>query len=328
MTETLFTVAAHEEIMRLDLYLARTTGLSRAAVVRLIEEGQVRIDGRVGRKGVMVAPGQRVQLAQAPSDPRSTPPVPQPELPLSVLYQDAHLVLVNKLPGCATHPLRPQERGSLASALVARFPECAKASPEAREGGVCHRLDTYTSGVVIAARSLAAWQTVRALFRDGQIEKRYLAVVCGEPAQDFFEVSQPLLPAPGPDRHRRVIAAETPEQIYHPDALDAQTQFTVLRRGDGVALVQARTATGRRHQVRAHLAYLGLPLLGDELYGAPAAATFSAADLQGYFLHADRVTLPKLDSRAQPVTNAAKLTVEAPLPTQRQNLIERLFPRG
>lgn len=328
MTETQFTVAAHEETMRLDLYLARNTGLSRAAVVRLIEEGQVRIDGRISRKGAMVQPGQRVQLAQAPSDPRSTPPVPQPELPLSVLYQDAQLVIVNKLPGCATHPLRPGERGTLASALVARFPECAKASPEAREGGVCHRLDTYTSGAVIAARSPAAWQAVRALFRDGQVEKTYLAVVCGEPAQDEFEVTQPLLPAPGTDRHRRVIAAETPEQIYHPDALDAHTRFSVLRRGDGVALVRAHTETGRRHQVRAHLAYVGLPLLGDELYGAPPASTFSAADLQGYFLHAERVSLPVLDSRAVPASGGKRLRVEAPLPTQRQSLIERLFPKS
>ncbi|MBL9005308.1 MAG: RluA family pseudouridine synthase [Myxococcales bacterium] len=328
MTETQFTVAAHEEIMRLDQYLVRHTGLSRAAVVRLIEEGQVRIDGRVGRKGAMVQPGQRVQLAQPASDPRGTPPVPQPELALSVLYQDALIVVVNKLPGCATHPLRPGERGTLASALVARFPECAQASPEAREGGVCHRLDTYTSGAVIAARSSAAWHAVRTLFREGQVEKTYLAVVCGEPAQDEFEVTQPLLPAPGTDRHRRVIAAETPEQVYHPDALDAQTRFTVLRRGDGVALLRAHTATGRRHQVRAHLSCVGLPLLGDELYGAPPASTLAAADLQGYFLHADRVRLPKLDARAVPVAGGARLSVEAPLPAQRQSLIERLFPRS
>lgn len=325
MNETSFTVAPAEDITRLDLFLARHTGLSRAAIRRLIEEGQVRIDGRIGRKGATVLPGQRVQLAQPVSDPKSTPPIPQPELPLSVLYQDAQLVVVSKLPGCATHPLRPGERGSLASALVARFPECATASPEAREGGVCHRLDTFTSGAVIAARTAAAWDAIRSLFRDGLVKKTYLAAVCGEPAQDVFEVTQPLLPSPGPDRRRRMIAAETPAQVYHPDALDAQTRFEVVARGDGVALLRAYTQTGRRHQVRAHLAYLGLPLLGDELYGAPPAETLSAADLEGYFLHADSLRFPALEKGAIP--HASKLiTVTAPLPPQRQNLVERLFP--
>lgn len=325
MNETSFTVTPAEEIIRLDLFLARHTGLSRAAIRRLIEEGQVRVDGRIGRKGTTVLPGQRVQLAQPASDPRSTPPVAQPELPLSVLYQDAQLVVVNKLPGCATHPLRPGERGSLASALVARFPECARVSPEAREGGVCHRLDTFTSGAVIAARTAPAWNAVRTLFREGQVKKTYLAVVCGEPAQDAFEVTQPLLPAPGPERRQRMIAAETPAQVYHPDALDAQTRFEVLARGDGVALLRAHTETGRRHQVRAHLAYLGLPLLGDELYGAPPAETLAAADLEGYFLHADTLRFPALDRAAVP--GSKLITVTAPLPPPRQGLVERLFPR-
>ena len=80
--------------------------------------------------------------------------------------------------------------------------------------------------------------------------------------------------------------------------------------------------------MRAHLAYVGLPLLGDELYGAPPASTMAAADLEGYFLHADRVSLPKLDSRALPVAGGARRMIEAPLPTQRQSLIERLFPRS
>lgn len=326
MNDTSFTVNPSEEITRLDLFLARQTGLSRAAIRRLIEEGQVRVDGRIGRKGATVLPGQKVQLAQPASDPKNTPPVPQPELPLSVLHQDPQLVVVNKLPGCATHPLRPGERGSLASALVARFPECASASPEAREGGVCHRLDTFTSGAVIAARSKEAWTTMRRLFREGWVKKTYLAVVCGEPAQDRFEVTLPLLPAPGQDRRRRMIVAETPAQVYHPEALDAQTEFVVLARGDGVALIRAQTESGRRHQVRAHLASVGLPILGDELYGAPPAETLSAADLEGYFLHADSVSFPALDRSGQPHANQ-RTTVNAPLPAQRQNLVDRLFPR-
>lgn len=319
MNETAFTVDTAEEATRLDLYLARHTGLSRAAIVRLIDGGQVRVDGRIGRKGVSVMPGQRVQLAQPASDPRTTPPQAQPELPLLVLFEDADLVIASKPAGWPTHPLRAGEKGTLASALVARYPECAGASPEAREGGVCHRLDTFTSGAVIAARNTAAWQAVRNLFRDGRIDKEYLALVCGEPSQDTFDVTQPILPAPGRDRHRRVIAAETPEQVYHPEALDAETHFAVERRGDGVALMRATTHSGRRHQVRAHLAYLGLPLLGDEQYGAPPASALSAADLDGYFLHAARVRFP------HPSGSGATVDVQAPLPHNRQQIVQRLF---
>jgi 23S rRNA pseudouridine1911/1915/1917 synthase len=301
------------EARRLDQFLAGCTQLSRHAARRLIEEGQVRVDGRVVRKsGLLLSPGQRVTLLAPPQDPRKTPPVPQRELPLEVLYEDSAVVVVNKPAGWPTHPLRPGERGTLASALVARYPECVAANPEAREGGLCQRLDLYTSGAIVAARSAAAFSAMRGHLREGRVDKEYLALVVGVAEGETLEVSLPILPAPGPLRSRRLVTATTPEQVYHPDALDAQTRFVVLGRSGKYTLLRAEAKTGRRHQVRAHLAYLGLPLVGDTLYGAPPSDELS----EGYFLHASRIRFPALHGRGE-------TDVTAPLPADRARLISQ-----
>lgn len=309
---TEFRFSEHEPPSRLDLFLAGRTGLSRHAARQLIEEGAVRVAGRVVRKaGLFLSAGQLVTLAAPAQDPRTTPPWPQPELPLDVLYLDADMLVLNKPAGWTCHPLRPGERNSLASALVARHPECATASPDAREGGLCQRLDQYTSGAITAARNGAAWEAMRQHFRQGRVEKEYLALVVGVAKSDTMEVDAPILPAPGPDRHKRLIAATTPEQIYHPEALDAATQFFVLSRGPRHTLLRAKTTTGRRHQVRAHLSYLGLPLLGDTLYGAPPPIS-SSPSLEGYFLHAARIRFPGVQGM---------IDVEAPLPKERAQFL-------
>jgi 23S rRNA pseudouridine1911/1915/1917 synthase len=322
-----FTVDAADTSSRLDQFVAKHTGLSRAAAMRLITEGQVLLDGRVGRKGNLVSAGQTVALHEQPRDPKMTPPVPQPELPLDVLYEDAALVAVNKAAGLPCHPLRAGELGTVANALVARYPECARASDSRREGGLCHRLDTFTTGALLAARSPAAWRTLRAAFSSGAVEKEYLALVAGVPGADEFDLALPLLAGPGPEGQRRVLVATTPDQMYRRDAMDAYTRFVVKQRGDRFALVQAYAQTGRRHQIRAHLAHLGLPLVGDELYGGPGPAELAALGLPaalveaaaGYFLHAARLQFP------WPQATGERVTVDAPLPAARAQLLSALI---
>ena len=237
-----------------------------------------------------------MRVEHAPARDEDKRPAPAPEAPLAVLYADELLVAVSKPAGIATHPLHPGERGTLANALVARFPECAFVADDAREGGVAHRLDIETSGVVLAARTRAAWQSLRHAFSDGAVTKEYLALVAGAPP-DQGTIDLPLAHA-----GRRVRIAGDRDL----DALAATTGFETLARGDDVALVRAHSSSGRMHQIRVHLAHLGHPLVGDALYGGPPPV----AGTRGHFLHAAAVTFP------HPGTGA-RVRIEAPLPPDR-----------
>ena len=275
--------------MRVDVWLAGALELPRTRVKELLERGAVRIDGRPPRKGDRTVAGARVEVTLPDEDPR---PVPQPELPLSVLHLDPQLVAVDKPSGMPSHPLEPGERGTVVNALVARHPECAEASADPREGGLVHRLDTLTSGVLLAARTPEAWQAVRDAFSGRQVDKRYLAVVTG-PVADDGEIDLPL-------RHR----ADHVEPALSGGGREALTDFRVLSRAGDASLLEVRIHTGVLHQIRAHLAAIGAPVLGDVDYGGRPFP-----GLERFFLHAARLAL------AHPVTGS-RLDVTAPLPAE------------
>jgi 23S rRNA pseudouridine1911/1915/1917 synthase len=230
--------------------------------------------------------------------------VAQPELPLSVLHSDDALVFVDKPAGAPSHPLQPGERGTVVNALIARFPECAEASEDPREGGLCHRLDTQTSGVLLAARERSVWQRMRDAFSAREIDKRYWAVVSG-PIADEGEIELPLRHHPRhPDRVEPAADGV--------GAREAFTTFRVLERSGEFALVEARILTGVLHQVRAHLASIGAPLVGDVQYGGPALP-----GLERFLLHARSLALQ------HPVTGQ-RVQVEAPVPGDFDSALSQL----
>jgi 23S rRNA pseudouridine1911/1915/1917 synthase len=305
-----FVVDSSAVQLRLDSFVAEHSGVSRGVAMRLIADGLVQVDGRIGKKGAALLAGQTVTVTSEAQDDQSTPPVPQPELPLTVLYEDADVVVVSKPQGMACHPLRAGELGTVASAVVARYPECGEAAQPVREGGVCHRLDTDTSGALIFARTKDAWQKLRSDFAEGLIEKEYLALVVGTPSDDEFDVTLPLLTGRGGSP--KMMVATTPEQIYHPAALDAHTCFFVVQRGPAHTLLRVVARTGRRHQIRVHLAHLGLPIVGDPLYGQ--------GEPGGQFLHASRLRF------GSPSDPSKRITIEAPLGADRATLLAELLP--
>jgi 23S rRNA pseudouridine1911/1915/1917 synthase len=269
---------------RVDRYVAGHLGASHHAARRLIEANRVRVNGRRTRKGVRLQAGDRVTIAGLPPDAGALRPLPQPELPLVVLHQDEELVAMAKPAGPPSHPLAPGELGTLANALVARFPECAAAGDDPREGGLLHRLDAGTSGVVVAARSPAAWRALREHFRGGQVVKVYLALVAQAPLTDHGTISAPLA-----SRGRRSVVS--------PTGRAASTDWRVVERlQGGLTLLELTTRTGRMHQVRAHLAHAELPIVGDALYGGPPCPS-----LEGHFLHAARLELPGRPPLAAPL---------------------------
>lgn len=315
---------------RLDRFVAQALGLSRAVLRRLFEQGAIRVDGRAGKKGNRVEAGQKVRVVLGAQSPSA---LPDPGRALGVLHADDALVFVDKPAGIPSHPLRPGEMGTVANALLARFPECASASDDPREGGLCHRLDIDTSGVLLAARTKQAWMRVRAAFSRGEVDKRYWALVTG-PIAEEGEIEIPLR------HHRKRKDRVEPARGEEPGARSARSLFRVLSRAGQYSLVEVRIITGVLHQVRAHLAAIGAPVVGDALYGtgsaggaepaerpstsrrAPSAARGEPVELrtglQRFFLHARSLEL------FHPTTGRS-LRVVSPLPA---DLAEALAERG
>ncbi|HMK72824.1 MAG TPA: RluA family pseudouridine synthase [Myxococcaceae bacterium] len=283
---------------RLDVVLGEALGLSRARVKALFEARAVRVDGRRPSKGDRARAGARVEVELAEE---AAALVAEPALPLRVLHEDAQLVAVDKPAGVASHPLRPGETGTVANALVARYPDCAAAGEDPREGGLVHRLDIETSGVLLAARDRATWEAVRALFGARRVDKRYWALAAG-PIAEQGVVDVPL-------RHRGETRVEPALDGGEPGR-EAVTEFRVLGRSGELALLDVRLITGVLHQIRAHLAAIGAPVVGDALYGGRALP-----GLDRFFLHAHALEL------VHPSTGRS-LRIESPLPGELLRVLE------
>jgi 23S rRNA pseudouridine1911/1915/1917 synthase len=262
---------------RLETLVHRTLGaLSRRLVRRLIDEGAVRVNDRRARKGTRLRAGDVVLL---PESPRL---LPEPDLPVAVVYEDAALVVLDKPGGMPGHALDPRQRGSAAAFLLARYPETADVG-ELGAPGLVHRLDTGTSGLLVAARTPSSHAALRAAFRARQVEKHYLAIVEGTlTGPEGRHVGTPL--ARDPRDRRRMIPAPTGARAW-----PAETLVDVLAAGPRRSLVRARIRTGVTHQVRVHLALLGHPVVGDALYGT------ASSDLGPgrHALHAAEIALPR-----------------------------------
>jgi 23S rRNA pseudouridine1911/1915/1917 synthase len=300
---------------RADRFLAeKLPGRGRRRLSDAFAAGHVRVNGRAAKKGQVLRAGDVVEIAaDAPelAEASARRPVPQPELPLEVLYLDDAIVAVSKPAGIPSHPLEAGERDTLANALVARHPECAAAGADPREGGLVHRLDSGTSGVIVAARTPDVWRSLRAAFHEGRTRKEYLALVVGEVAREG-ELDAPI----AQDRRHpgRVIVCPDAVDASKKGALPAETRWQPERRFEGYTLLRCFMTTGRMHQIRAHLAFAGHPVVGDAIYGT---STELDALLEGHFLHAARLALP-----SPPMVSPIVLSAE--LGADRTRVLERL----
>jgi 23S rRNA pseudouridine1911/1915/1917 synthase len=298
---------------RLDKAIAQLVPeLSRARVKRAVELGAVRINGRCLPKGGTVSRGDvvRIDVGQV----ADAPAVATADAPLHVVLEAAAVVVVDKPAGQPTAPLRPGETGTLVNALLGRYPELVPQGTasfvghSAREPGILHRLDTDTSGAVVVARTVAAFETLKAALKQGRLDKRYLLVCSGEGLPDQGTIELPL--ANHPKDQRRVYACVHPRDVMRYEPRPAATAYRVVRRAGAWALVEARVGKALRHQIRAHFAAIGHPLAGDDLYGGPVIRA-----LGRHALHAAQV-------RYEGGGGVDAFDVTVPLPRDMATLLE------
>ena len=281
MSDQRFVVEASQAGERLDKFvIAVVPGLGRKGARRLFDEGRVRINGKRQRKGDLAKQGDQVVIAMP--DTAGPNAVPESSSPLVVRLETVHAVVVEKPAGQPTVPVEDGETGTLANALVGHYPDMEKIGYSPREPGVVHRLDTDTSGLVLAARSEAAFEVLSKGLKAGAVEKRYLLVCHGAGLASSGEIGIPI--AHHPKDQKRMYPCVHPRDVARYRPRQANTNFRVLRTAGEWALVEARAGVAIRHQLRVHFAAIGHPLAGDVVYGGPPAA-----GLARHALHASYV---------------------------------------
>lgn len=250
-----FEVRAEHAAQRLDRVLAETLPhLSRSRLTQLIKSGAVRLNGAEARPSRGLCAGDLIEL-RLPAEPS---PVPQPEpMPLDVLFEDAHLIVLNKPAGLVVHPGAGHAAGTLVHGLLHRFARLSAVGPPDRPG-IVHRLDAGTSGLLAVARTDESHRHLAAQFASRQVLRRYLALVWDRDLPDRGLLQSPYGRHP---QQRTKMSGQV-----HSERL-ALTEWRVAARRPPFALVWAQLHTGRTHQIRVHLAQLGCPIVGDPLYG-------------------------------------------------------------
>ncbi len=250
---TSWTVGPEDAGERLDRHVAARLDIPRNQVQRWIQDGLVRVGGRPAKASHPVAEGDAIDCSPPePVDDRVQPE----EGDLQVLYEDADLVVLDKPAGLTVHPGAGRTTGTLAHHLLARYPEMAGVGGPGRPG-IVHRLDQGTSGVIVVARTPAAYHRLARAFAAREVDKRYLAIAYGEPKPASGMIDAPI------GRH----ATRRMEMTVRKDGRPAHTGYRTLGTRAGISLVELDLATGRTHQIRVHLKHIGHPLVGDPLYG-------------------------------------------------------------
>ena len=286
---------------RLDAFLASSLdGLTRSQATRLIESGEVAVNGRAVSKSYKLAGGEDVAVTLP--EPEPVEAVPQ-DIPLDVVYEDADVIVVNKPSGMVVHPAPGHPDGTLVNALLYHCAGTLSGVGGALRPGIVHRIDRDTSGLIIAAKNDAAHQYLSAQLADHTLARTYECIVVGKLREDRGTVDAPIARHPT-DRKRMAVVAGGREAVTH---------WEVIARYPGYTHVRCRLETGRTHQIRVHMAYIGHPILGDTVYGAKK----EVPGLTGQCLHA--VGLRFLHPRTHEVVE-----LSCPLPDEFTRMLQKI----
>ena len=301
MEPILLRASEESKNQRLDAFLASSLdGLTRSQATRLIESGEVAVNGRAVGKSYKLAGGE--DIAVTLPEPEPVEAVPQ-DIPLDVVYEDADVIVVNKPSGMVVHPAPGHPDGTLVNALLYHCAGTLSGIGGALRPGIVHRIDRDTSGLIIAAKNDAAHQYLSAQLADHTLARTYECIVVGALREDRGTVDAPIARHPT-DRKRMAVVAGGREAVTH---------WEVIARYPGYTHVRCRLETGRTHQIRVHMAYIGHPILGDTVYGAKK----EVPGLTGQCLHA--VGLRFLHPRTHEIVE-----LSCPLPEEFTRMLQKI----
>lgn len=292
---------------RLDKVIMSHVGdrFSRAQVQAFIKEGLVTVDGKAVKAGIKLKGGEQITITVPPRDESRAV---QPEaIPLTVLYEDDDLAVIDKPAGMVVHPGVGDEASTLVSAILARWPQIAEMNIEPKRAGIVHRLDKGTSGLIIIAKHDRARRQLAEQFQARTVEKSYLTLLERTPPTTTGRIEAPIARDPNQRKRMAVLRGGKP----------AISEYEVIDRDflDDRVLVRVRLLTGRTHQIRVHMAFIGCPIVGDAVYGFRK----QRIKMKRQFLHAARLCFD------QPTTGE-RLCFDSPLPAGLQNILEKLRP--
>lgn len=312
-----FVVDFKDRGVRLDAWLAtHLTETSRSRAAALVDEGCVTVDARVLKAAHKLRGGEKVFVTLKPPAPTTLQPQ---DIPLTLVFDDADFCVIDKPAGLVVHPGAGHDDGTVANALLFRFPGLSIGGE--RRPGIVHRLDKDTSGLLVVAKNDETQRALSRLFHDRKVDKRYVALVLGTPKSPLELITGHR--RANNDRRRFTTRLDVPATDGAGGSRRAHSRFTVRASRDGVSVVDVELLTGRTHQIRAHLADVGHPLLQDELYGGGHAekrlkagpVRDAVVQLHRQALHAASLSLP------HPRTGTL-LRFASPLPADLQAIVD------
>lgn len=268
MTRELTAATEHAGV-RLDAFLSADGALTRSQAARLIAEGRVRVNGKPAAKSARLSGGETVTVDVPQLRETALPPQ---DIPLDVVYEDDDVIVVNKPTGLVVHPAPGHPDGTLVNALLHHCGDSLSGIGGEKRPGIVHRIDRDTSGLIIAAKNDAAHLALSAQLKDHSLSRTYECLVTGNMKQDSGTVDAPIGRS----------SADRKKMAVLPTGRRAVTHWEVVARYPGVTHLRCRLETGRTHQIRVHMAYIGHPILGDTVYGAKKPVP----GLTGQCLHA------------------------------------------
>ena len=293
-------LTAEKSFDRLDAFVAENTDISRSRAVKLIEGGEITLNGQAVNKKASVKAGDTVEIILPDAVPLEAK---AEDIPLDILYEDTDLLVVNKPKGMVVHPAAGNFEGTLVNALLSHCKDSLSGIGGVMRPGIIHRIDKNTSGLLMVAKNDNSHQHLAAQIKEHSFVREYEAVVYGNLKNDSGTVNQPI------GRHpvkRKQMA------VVYTNSKPAVTHYEVIARYNGFTHVRCKLETGRTHQIRVHMAFLGHPIAGDEVYGPKKVIK----ELSGQCLHAKKLGFIH--------PNGKYLEFESELPEYLTNFISKI----